>query len=185
MTGKLHNAFIASLLVSMLALGGCASSIDNRDPTGERFPATTGQSLAGEQVSLPDALAGAPAVLLVGYKQDTQFDIDRWLMGFAQAGIDARILEIPTIPGMLPSMFSGWIDNGMRSGIPKEDWRIVVTLYGEAAEPVANFTGTENGNNARVIVLDKDGVVVLFEDDGYSVSRALEIVALFAGDAEG
>lgn len=174
------QARLAGALAALALLTGCAGSIDNRNPTGERFPSVVGESLAGEQVALPDALEGAPAILLIGYKQDTQFDIDRWLMGFAQARVDARILEIPTIPGLVPSMLSGWIDDGMRSGIPRDDWRIVVTLYGAAAKPVARFTGNENGNNARVIVLDGGGKVVLFEDAGYSVRRALEIVDLVA-----
>lgn len=90
----------------------------------------------------------------------------------------ARIVEVPTIPGLVTSLASGWIDDGMRSGIPREDWGAVVTLYGGAADPVAEFTGTENGRNARVLVLDRQGRVGWFTDRGYSASQAIEVAAL-------
>lgn len=165
----------------LVIVAGCSSSVPNRDPTGEAFPIVVGESLEREQVELPGALAGEPAVLLIGYEQDAQFDIDRWLMGLIQSGADVRVLELPTIPGLVPSLASGWIDDGMRSGIPREDWAVVVTLYGAAAKPVAELTGTQNGRIARVIVIDANGIVVWFDDSGYSVRKALDVAGLIKG----
>lgn len=169
---------LSASYLALLALlpAACTSTLPNRDPSGEVFPTVTGESLDGETVTLPDALAGQPAVLLVGYRQETQFDIDRWLLGFAQAGLAAPILELPTIPSLGASLASGFIDDGMRAGIPKEDWGVVVTLYGGAAKPVAELTGTENGNNARVIVLAPDGTIAWFHDRGYGTSQVLAVV---------
>lgn len=169
---------------SAVGLSGCSSPIPNRDPLGEAFPSVVGESLEKVETRLPESLAGKPAVLLVGYKQKTQFDIDRWLMGLLQAGVGSgdrtQLLEVPTIPGLLPTMASGWIDDGMRSGIPREDWASVVTLYGGAAEPVAEMTGNENGRLARVIVLDAEGTVVWFDDEGYSARKAMAVAELVA-----
>ena len=75
-------------------------------------------------------------------------------------------------------MFKGVIDNGMRSGIPAEDWAIVITLYGKEATPVAKFTGTENPRNGRLLLLDKEGVVRWFWDQGFSASRLMELKKL-------
>jgi len=158
-----------------LTLNGCSTTYENRNPSGERFPTVTGQSLEKEPLTLPDDLAGEPAVILVGYKQRTQFDIDRWLLGLLDADVRARILEVPTIPGLAPTVASKWIDDGMRSGIPKEDWGAVVTLYGSSATPVVKFTGNENGRLTRVLVLDARGEVVWFDDAGYSPRKALEV----------
>ena len=168
---------VGVLVVVGASLRGRTSTPDlaNRNPIGEAFPTVVGQSLEKERVELPSALAGEPAVLLVGYRQEAQFDIDRWLMGLIQSEVDARILEVPTIPGLLPSFASRWIDEGMRSGIPREDWGAVVTLYGEAARPVAELTGTERGRLTRVLVLDADGDIVWFDDEGYSPRKALEV----------
>ncbi|MEC9374677.1 MAG: hypothetical protein VYC34_12570 [Planctomycetota bacterium] len=166
---------IAALGAALAAINGCAASFPNRNPVGETFPSVTGQSLEKEEVRLPDDFAGRPAIILVGYKQRSQFDIDRWLMGILQSGADAQIVELPTIPGLVPSLASGWIDDGMRSGIPREEWGAVVTLYGSSARPVAEFTGNEEGQLARILLLDSSGAVVWFDDKGYSPRKALEL----------
>ena len=171
----------AAIICAVGILAGCSNPIPNRDPTGEIFPTVVGESLREERVELPADLAGQNAVLLVGYEQDAQFDIDRWLMGILQAEVDAQLLEIPTIPGLMASMASGFIDDGMRGGIPVEDWSVVVTLYGSAAKPVAEFTGTTNGQIARVLVLDKKGQVTWFDDKGYSPRKALALAEFVAG----
>ena len=170
------------LLIAVLAatLAGCDATLPNRDPTGEVFPTVSGESLSEEPAELPSELAGEPAILLIGYKQEAQFDIDRWLMGILQAEIGVRVLEVPTIPGLVAKMASGYIDGGMRGGIPAEDWSIVVTLYGDAAKPVAEFTGTTNGQIARVLVLDSDGRVAWFDDKGYSPKKALALAGFIA-----
>ncbi len=169
---------LTGLMVLLLVFTGCQSAIPNRDPVGEVFPSVVGASLEKERTELPGAFAGEPAILLVGYKQGAQFDLDRWLMGLIDADVSVPIVEIPTIPGLVPTWISGWIDDGMRSGIPREDWASVVTLYGAAAKPVARLTGTESGRRARVIVLDANGTVIWFDDAGYSVRKALAIRAL-------
>ncbi len=155
-------------------LVACSSNLENRDPTGERFPSVVGESLAGESVRLPEDLAGAPALLLVGYAQNAQFDLDRWLLGLMQAEVDVKALEVPTIDGLMPGLISGTIDEGMRGGIPEQDWATVVTVYDDAADIVA-FTGTQKPNNGRILLLDSEGRVVWFHDTGYSARLVLEI----------
>jgi hypothetical protein len=174
---------LALLIVVPLAFlsKGCTSTLPNRNPVGESFPIVSGESLEKEKLEIPSAFAGEPAILLVGYLQGTQFDIDRWIMGLLQADVSARIVEIPTLPGLATSLASGWIDDGMRSGIPKEDWGAVVTLYGDSASPVAKLTGTESGRRARVIVLDPSGEIVWFDDEGYSATKAMAVAELVAG----
>jgi hypothetical protein len=96
-------------------------------------------------------------------------------MGLLEADLSSTIVEIPTIPGLLPTAVSGWIDDGMRSGIPKEDWPAVITLYGSDAQEVAALTGTENPRNTRVLLIDHAGVVRWFWDQGFSASRLIEL----------
>jgi hypothetical protein len=66
-------------------------------------------------------------------------------------------------------MFSTVIDDGMRAGIPKELWKGVITIYA-GGETVQSFTGNENPNNARVLLVDSKGQVVYFYDRGFSVA---------------
>ncbi|MCB9908200.1 MAG: hypothetical protein H6830_10825 [Planctomycetes bacterium] len=168
----------AVLGAALLGLPACQSSLPNRQPLGEGFPAVQGESLAGETVALPP---GTPCVLLVGYSQNAQFDADRWLLGMLQAKLDLPLYEVPTLKGLFPRLLGNTIDDGMRGGIPEGDWQSVVTLYGSAANDVARFTGTENGRNMRVLLLDANGVVRWFHDSGYSARVLLELQATAAG----
>ena len=164
-------------LLAVLALTGlvaCSSPLPNRDPTGERFPTVTGTPLDGGTLVLPDELAGEPALLLVGYVQDAQFDLDRWLIGLLQLETPVRLLEVPTIDGLVPGLFAGSIDGGMRKGIPSEDWGAVVTVYDDA-EAIVEMTGDTNPRNGRVLLLDREGVVRWFHDRGFSAGKALEL----------
>jgi len=174
-------ALLAVVAASVIAVvpAGCSSPIPNRNPVGETFPVVSGRSLEDAPVDLPAAVSGEPAVLLVGYLQDAQFDIDRWALGLAQSGTGVRRMEVPAVGGWFPAMFlQPTIDDGMRAGIPERDWPAVVTLYGDDAERVRTFTGTERGRNARVLLLDDRGVVRWFRDDGYSPANLLEMIDL-------
>lgn len=171
-------ALLAAGLVSTAV--GCRSPIPNRVPTGEVFPTAMGESLEGVQVEVPTAWLGTPTVVLVGYEQDAQFDADRWLYRLLEAELDVRIIELPTIPSAIASLFSGTIDEGMRGGIPPEDWPSVVTVYGSAAQPIAEFTGNEKNRNMRVLLLDAEGRVVWFHDEGYSAREQLDMEARLA-----
>lgn len=167
-------------LAAVAATTSCSTTYPRRDPTGEVFPTVAGTSLAGQQVTFPDVGRGAPMLLLIGYEQNTQFDLDRWVQGLELAGAQVRAFELPTIPGMLPRMFSGYIDGGMRRGIPQEDWLGVVTLYGDAAK-VAEFTGNDDGLPGRIVLLDGTGKVVFFHDRGYSLGTLKKLQEALRG----
>ncbi len=171
-------------LLAALLLQGCASSHPRRDPTGEVFPSVRGTSLEGQAVELPAVGSGAPLLLLIGYEQNAQFDLDRWLLGLAQADVRVRAFEVPTIPGLVPGLFSGMIDGGMRRGIPQEDWGGVVTVYGDGGA-IAAFTGNDDGLTGRVLLLDGEGRVMFFHDRGYSVGALQRLQAALRGAAAG
>ena len=158
------------LLIMFIAfVSGCSTQYKNQTVTGKSFPSVTGQSLEEDTVNIPGDFNKEFTLLLIGYKQNSQFDIDRWLIGLDMTETQVDAYEIPTIQGLFPRMFSTVIDNGMRKGIPKELWKGVITVY-EDGEKVQAFTGNEDPNNTRVILLDKKGIVLYFYDDGFSVS---------------
>lgn len=180
--GSSSSLFLLLAIALLPTLPGCGTTISNRDPAGERLPKVTGRSLEDRNVELPTDLGGSPAVLFVGYRQDAQFDIDRWALGLLQAESDLTRLEVPAVSGWFPELFlQPTIDDGMRAGIPKPDWPSVVTLYGSDADRMAAFTGTERARNARVILLDEDGVVRWFHDAGYSPGSLLDMLETSSG----
>jgi hypothetical protein len=155
------------IIILSLLLTAC-SSYPNQAITGQMFPTVSGQTLEKESMTLPDDLKGEITLLLIGYKQDSQFDIDRWLIGLDMTQTQVPVFEVPTIQGLFPRMFSTMIDNGMRSGIPKPLWKGVVTIYKDG-DKVQAFTGNERSNNARVVLLNAQGTVIYFYDQGFSV----------------
>lgn len=168
-------------IAAAFSFTSCRTTIENRDPRGERFPDVMGETLDGDPLALPLA---EPSVLLLGYVQKAQFDADRWLIGLLQAAPPVRILEVPTVAGLFPRLISDTIDSGMRSGIPSEDWQSVVTLYGASASEVVRFTGNERPRNIRVLLVDGEGRVRWFHDRGFSAAKLLELVRAASALAE-
>jgi len=155
-------------LILTIIISGCSTAFPNQNITGLTLPEMAGETLAQKEVSLPSMFTTKNTLLLVGYKQNSQFDIDRWLIALDMTNTDVKAYEIPAIQGMFPRMFSTVINDGMRAGIPKELWGGVVTLYSDG-EKMQAFTGNEGGNNARVLLIDETGKVLYFYDRGFSV----------------
>jgi hypothetical protein len=171
------KAIFLSIFASLVIIG-CSSRVSAPgDLTNSPFPSVTGTSLSGESVQIPERYKGKNTLLLIGYTQRAQFDIDRWILGALQADVKAQIVEVPTIAGMVPQMVQGFIDGGMRSGIPKSDWASVITVY-EDANKIIQALGNDRPQSAYVILLDKEGRIVWTSNIGYSASQVLELKKL-------
>ena len=168
-----HTRTLLILLFSIV-LTGCATKYPNRSPQGEVFPPVTGTALTKEVKNLPDDLPQENVLLLLGYVQNAQFDIDRWLIGLDMTKTNVAVYELPTIQGMFPRMFQTQIDNGMRKGIPKEIWGGVITIY-EDGETIQRMTGNQDPNNARVLLLNQAREIVWFYDRGFSVAALNDV----------
>lgn len=176
-TTKAHqrlSQWIAILAISLLS-ANCSTTYPNRNPVGKTFPSISGKSLEDKTWKIPEGLSGKTTLLLLGYKMDSQFDIDRWLIGLDMKNVPVTAIELPTIRGMFPRMFSTSIDNGMRSGIPKELWGGVITVYADG-DRVQKFTGNEFPRNARVLLIDPKGEIIYFHDGGFSVAALNRLI---------
>ena len=155
----------------LLCLAACGKAVVTPSSSvTEKFPSVVGDSLAGGEVRIPEDFSGKPVLLLVGYEQKAQFDIDRWILGVLQTETPVKIVEVPTIAGMMPQMVQSFISNGMRRGIPKEDWSTVVTVFGDA-DKIIQAIGNEKPNSAHVVLLDASAKVAWLYSDGYSASN--------------
>ena len=171
------RSIIPLLMAVALFAAGCATTYPARSPIGEQFPSVRAKVLTGEEVEIPQFFHGKDALLLVGFVQDTQFDIDRWLLALKQLKTPIVVAEIPTIQGLFPRMISTKINQGMKDGIPEEDWQIVFTVYKDAVK-ITKFVGNTKPRNVRVMLIDENGVVRWFHDRGFSPDRAIELDTL-------
>ena len=166
---------VGILILIIFILTSCNKTVSTpHEVTGTLFPKVNGTSLSGEARIIPDDYRGRYVIVLVGYLQDAQFDIDRWILGLLQLGIKTEIIELPAIAGMMPRAVQGYIDDGMRSGIPSEDWGTLITIY-EDADKIINSFGNEKAKNANVFLLNKSGEVIWFTNRGYSASQVLSL----------
>ena len=158
----------AGAIIAVTLLSGCATDYTNKNPTGHMFPDISGQSLDKKSYRVPQDFSADKTLLLIGYRQNSQFDIDRWMIGLDMTNTKLPVIELPTIQGFFPRLFNNKIDEGMRSGIPDELWQAVITVYKDGSR-VQAFTGNEKPNNARVVLLNDTGRVIYFHDRGFSV----------------
>lgn len=172
------RVFILSFFIFLTT--ACSTQYSNQSVTGKPFPSVSGHTLEQDRVNIPEDFNGNFTLLLIGYKQNSQFDIDRWLIGLDMTETQVDVYEIPTIQGLFPRMFSTMIDNGMREGIPKPLWKGVITVYDDGGT-IQAFTGNQSPNNARVILLNKKGTILYFYDDGFSVA-ALNKLRIFVAE---
>ena len=154
------------------------SRVPNKSPEsllGKPFPTLKGNSLSKKKWTLPQDLKGQKTILLTGYVQGSQFDIDRWLIGLSMAEVKTSILEVPAVKSAFISLFKDKLDQSMRNGIPSEIWKAVVTVYDDSGKLI-DFTGNENPRNSRVFVLDEKGEVIFFHDRGFSVNNLQQLL---------
>ncbi|MBK7404814.1 MAG: hypothetical protein IPJ41_09320 [Phycisphaerales bacterium] len=155
-------------LVGAVALGACRSSgvravqVDG----GTGFPRVSGQNLLQETVHLPDDLVGRPTLALVAFRREQQADVDTWLARedeLSRSISALRVLEFPTISGARYGMFAGFIDGGMRSGIPDPAARErTITLYTDT-EKFRQALGLGGPDSIYAVLLDARARVVRVE----------------------
>ena len=163
------------ILSLLLAAVGCSRTVPTpSDLGGSKFPQVRAEGLDGKAVVVPDDYLGKETVLLVGYTQRAQFDIDRWILGILQADIAVQLVELPTIPGMMPVVVQGFITKGMRGGIPQEDWAAVATVF-EDADIIVNTLGNDRPQNAYVVLLNSTGEIIWNTNRGYSAQQVLQM----------
>jgi len=146
---------------------------------GRRFPSVAGRALSGEVVRFPDDLYGAPALLLCAYRRGTQADVDRWAAFAARELPRLAAFELPIISARVWRPLQGWIDGGMRGGVPPAQWQRVVTLYDDGAQARA-FVGDGGGLRTQVVLLDAAGVVAFHDAGGFSGEAAARLAAAAA-----
>lgn len=140
--------------------------------TNESFPELTAKTLSGNKITFPGATEGKYALILMVFRRKTQDKIDSWLNPFIDEFAGNKAVTFYEVP-MIHSgwkFIGGWIDSGMRQGIPKEKHDHVVTYYG----PLKKYTEAlkvDDLSDCYVFLLDKQGNTILRESGWAEESR--------------
>ena len=145
---------------------------DGGEPARVVFPRVSGSNLLKEKVRFPDDLMGQPTLALVAFKRQQQREVDTWLARLEEfEGRGVRVLELPTISGMAWGWMAGFIDGGMRSGIPDPAARArTVTLYTDTAK-FREALGLETRDEIYAVLLDDEARVVRVEAGVWSEEK--------------
>jgi hypothetical protein len=98
------------------------------NPSGT-FPTIKAQTLSGKNIELP--VSGKTQLLVIAFERQAQSQADAWYK-FWQQNLQSSSTSFYEVP-MISTFWrwaSGWIDGGMRSGVPVEKHPFVATYYG-------------------------------------------------------
>jgi len=138
------------------------------------FPTISAEDLNKDPITLPDDLAGNPALVLVAFKRQQQNNVNTWLNQLAmieETIPGVRVIETPTISSFYWGWMAGFIDGGMRSGIPDHEARArTITLYTNT-QKFRDALGLESSSTIYAVLLDDSGRVLRIEPGDFSQEK--------------
>lgn len=158
--------FIGGVLLatgSAIFLTSCGTKVTGRpfDPAAPTFPTTEGENLNRRKVVVPREFDAPFNIVIVAFYQEQQPDCDTWIptaREITQDHANVEFYELPTISGRF-SLVSGWIDRGMRSGIPTFGARErTITLYTDTGK-FRELAGIDDPKRIWVGIVDREGRV--------------------------
>lgn len=132
----------------------------------QRFPKIEVETLSGKELVLPDDAEGKVVLIGVAFVREAQGMLDSWMNYFEELCQGKEVYELPLIESNFWKIFSGFIDGGMRSGIPEKKHDFVGTHYGDVSE-FKEKLGISDTNYGYVFLIDEDGYIK-FKGKGYA-----------------
>jgi hypothetical protein len=128
----------------------------------ERFPKVEARDLEGRRYVLPDDLPEGRRLVIVPFQQWQQVLVEGWKLAvedLQSANDDLTVWEIPSLSrGYAP--FRGYIDGGMRAGIPDPFVRQhTLTSYADLGA-LTEALGIQTRRTVYVYLLDAAGRIV-------------------------
>lgn len=126
------------------------------------FPILNGESLAHDEMRLPDDFQGELNLVFVAFLRRHQRTVDSWLKILGDLESSHPGLAIYEVPLLMryPTFYRKWIDDGMRSGIPDPRTRSrTVTVYTNRKQ-FLDSVGLPDESEIFAALIEEDGRVV-------------------------
>lgn len=164
------SKFLTAALFSFAAITSSAWA--------DQFPTIKAKNLNKVEMNLPQDFGARRSIVMVAYTQGQQDDVNTWLPFLDQASKKSGVkyYEVPVISSGY-SLMSGFIDNGMRSGITSNSTRAkTITLYTNVSK-FNREVGLSGKGSIHAIVIDRNGKVLAKVSGAYSKDKAKKISA--------
>jgi hypothetical protein len=143
-------------------------------PSGaERFPRIVADTLSGRTLVIPDCVDAGLAVVVLVFRRHAQAIVDSWMGPLArklEQHTDVHLYEIPMLAGGWRVM-SGFIDGGMRGGIPVHKHNMVATSYGDLTR-VREALAIHDLDSAYVYAVRPSGEII-WSAEGWSTPERI------------
>ncbi len=139
------------MVLSLLLAAGPGPS-----PAAENLPVTPAETLSGQKLSFPAALAGKPAVCVFGFSREAGDRTKDWMTLLSKDGVNAwSIANLESAPGLV----RGMIRSSMRKGTPPAqiEHSLVMTKDEQAWK---RTLGVRDDKLPFVVLLDAAGKAV-------------------------
>jgi len=124
----------------------------------EQLPKTAGESLAGQEVILPDSLKGHNAVVIVGFSKSSQNGVKAWeTRAHKQLGDGFDVYQVAVLEDA-PRFVRGMITHAMKGSTPAaQQDHFLVVVKGEAElKKAAAFSAADD---PYLFLLDSNGEI--------------------------
>jgi hypothetical protein len=127
---------------------------------GQQFPHLQEESLAGQQIVLPEGVQGKVAVLVLGFSKASSTPTGAWAKRVQQEfGRDSGfVLYQLAVIEEAPKFIRGMIISGMKSGMTDTQRAYVVPVVHQEEE-LKNLVNFKEADDAYVVVLDRRGKI--------------------------
>jgi hypothetical protein len=140
-------------------------------PSG-RMPTVTAENLNEKPFTLPAQLPAERSLVLMAFEREQQVVLNTWVEGLSLKDNKLPWIETPVIAKGY-GLFRGFIDNGMRRGIPDPALRErTITLYTDPTALRRDMGLSGDGKEVWVLVVDRSGQVLAQAPGAYSADKA-------------
>jgi hypothetical protein len=137
----------------------------------QQLPRLQEENLAGQQVVLPDSVAGKVAVLVFGFSRASQYSTGAWMKHMREDFSKNSSIALYQLPVLeeAPRMIRGMITSGMKKGVPEgERANFVPVMHNEAEQKT--LLVYKEPDDAYLVVLDRAGEIVFQAHGGPDAS---------------
>jgi hypothetical protein len=175
---KTHALIALTLCVLLAGCAGTSPSAQNTPAAAApKMPVVEAETLNEKSLALPRDLPGEKTLVLIAFSQAQQKNVDTWIDGMNLNAVNFAWIETPVIDPLY-GFFSGFIQNGMRKGIPDLKARErTVTIFTKRADFLIAMGLPASTNTIYAVVVDRAGNILARAEGDFAAQKAIGLLA--------
>jgi ATP synthase subunit 10 len=122
--------------------------------SAQSLPRCGGETLSGKKVELPDAAAGQPALIIIGFTHASQNQTRAWSQSVHNQFPVWSIAVLEEVPRLVRGMAT----HGIKSSVPREQYDHFLLVY-HGEKELKQAAGFDQPDDAYLLVIDSTGAI--------------------------